>query len=216
MVLKGLPFISLNFVAFFKEIIQQLSLLEIENVEEVKEAQEPVADSKTIRLTRLMALDPVEVDRRVGVCSIPLYDFLEDEFEIFKERDIEQVQDILKRHGIFQYFFPSPDHLALGLIENNKAPARMILDNLVCVPEMGHPFGQPELGSLNVKVGEIISALKEQKLVVDGDIGLELTMPGTTLRANVRYKPREGLFAKIANIISIKLNIDWSLKDLFK
>jgi hypothetical protein len=212
---KSLPFVSLNLVAFWKEIIQQLSLIEI-NTSYSSQASEQTLDNSILRLNKLMAFDPIEIDRSMGVCSFPLYEFQESEVEIFHAgRDIEQVRNILRRHSVFQYFFPAADHLALGLIEGKSASVEVILDKLSQVPSMGHPFGESEIVNPDVKLFEIISVLQEKGLAVEGEVGLvELTPSGMAARATVRFKPREGLLSKLANIISLKVEIN--LKDLFK
>jgi hypothetical protein len=61
---------------------------------------------------------------------------------------------------------------------------------------------------------EIVDALKDRGLVIEGDLGLSVTDRGLETRANVRFKPREGLLSKISNLFSVK--VDLSLKDIFK
>ncbi len=46
-----------------------------------------------------------------------------------------------------------------------------------------------------------------------GRIRDELTEAGRVVRSTVKYRPREGIFSKIARIVSVK--VDLSLKDLF-
>jgi hypothetical protein len=95
---------SLNFVAVWKDIIQQLSLIEIETQPQTGGLSEEAAkmQAPTFHLTKLIALDPAEADRRLGVCSIPLYEFGPEDVEIIQTgADVEAVREILRRHDIF-------------------------------------------------------------------------------------------------------------------
>jgi hypothetical protein len=61
-------------------------------------------------------------------------------------------------------------------------------------------------------MSDMIDVLRERNLLVDGEIGFELTPEGESIRRTIRFKPREGLLSKIINRFSF--NID--LKDLFR
>jgi len=87
-----------------------------------------------------------------------------------------------------------------------------VLNELSKAPTIGHPFGPPELTSPGLPIGETIEALEEKGYLVEGEIGLEMTGSARSLRANIRFKPREGIVSKIANNVSINLD----LKDLFR
>jgi hypothetical protein len=208
---------SLNLIAVWKEIIQQLSLVEIETVppeENATQETKPQTSMPTFHFTKLIALDPAEADRRLGVCSIPLYGLETTEVEIFHSgRDVEAARDVLRRQGILQYFFPSADHLTLGFAERLRSAPREIVEKLARTPEAGHPFGQLEIVEPGVRLNEMVSALQERGLLVEGEAGVEITEKGRSMRAQVRFKPREGLLARLANVLSVK--IDLTLKDLF-
>gem|GEM_PF-4792232 len=168
-----------------------------------------------VKMDSLVALDPVEVDRRSGVCSIPLFDWTEEEFEVFHEaRDMEHVQQILKAHDVFQYFFPPPDQLALGFVDIMHSSAGETLATVAKAPGLGHPFSQNELLGPNFQPSDLIEALQDRGFIVEGEFGLDLTAEGVARRANIKFKPREGLLSKIANIISVKIHLN--LKDLFR
>lgn len=208
---------ALNLVAVWKDIIQQLSLIEVEaspseQKEQGEAAQEP---APTFHLRKLIALDPAAVDRSLGVCSIPIYEFSASDVEKFQAgSDLDAVRHILKQRDIFQYFFPAPDHLALGLAEPGQRSASQILSDLVKTPEVGHPFGKFEVFGSKLELNEVVDSLQERGLLVEGEAGIEITQDGKQLRAQVRFRPREGLLARLANILSVK--IDLNLKDLFK
>ena len=171
------------------------------------------ADTPVIKFGSLVALDPAELDRQTGVCSVPLYEFSGDEAEVFHSgSDIERARELLMTHHIFQYFFPAPDSLALALMERNLVPSSTLMDWLKRPPEIGHPLGASELVTGNVKLDEIVDTLKERGFAVEGEIGLELTESGKVWRATVRFKPREAFLSKLSNVFSLK--VDLSLKDL--
>ncbi len=208
---------TVNFLAVWKDIIQQLSLIEIETEPQENDPQESAVKTKlpTFHLTKLIALDPAEADRRLGVCSIPLYGLSLEDIEILHAgRDVEAARDILQRHDILQYFFPSADQLALGFAERLSSSPSDIIDSLTRTPEVGHPFGQLEIVEPGVGLNELVAALQEKDLLVEGEAGVEITDKGKSVRAQVRFKPREGLLARLANVFSVK--IDLNLRDLFK
>lgn len=223
---RPFTFASLNLIAVLKEIIQQLFLIKVEWSKvidsEDDENDDSIQQMPTFGLTPLISLDPVEVDRRVGVCPIPLYDFSEDEVEPFHSgTDTERVREILKSHDVLQYFFPAADHLALGLAEQASPTASELVNQLLYAPQVGHPFGKSEivpaevaLTNLDGSLANIIDSLQERKFLVEGEAGLEITPEGTSIRSTVRYKPRESFLSKLSRIISFK--IDVSLKDLLQ
>jgi len=170
-------------------------------------------DPPVVRFGSLVALDPAELDRQMGICSVPLYEFSIGEAEVFHAgSDVERAREILKARDIFQYFFPAPDHLALGLIEKNHLSPSALVEWLRRPPDIGHPFGPLELIDRNLQFNEIVDALKDRGFSVEGEVGLELTDSGQISRATVKFKPREGFLSKLSNVVSI--NIDLNLKDL--
>lgn len=125
--------------------------------------------------------------------------------------DIEAIREVLRHQQVLQFFFPSADHLALGLIDRGLQDPSSVLNELSKAPSVGHPFGPPELTSTELPIGETIDALQEKGYLVEGEIGIEMTRSAKSIRANIRFKPREGIVSKIANNVSVKLD----LKDLF-
>jgi hypothetical protein len=179
---------------------------------EVVEKDGPVPSS-IFHLERLENLDPAELDRHLGVCPIPLYEISPEDAEIVQRgTDMGAVREVLRRRDILQFFFPAADQLALGLIDRDLRQPSTVLDELSKAPSVGHPFGPAELTPPSLPIAETIEALEEKGYVVDGEIGLELAGGAKSVRASIRFKPREGIVSKIANNISIKLD----LKDLFR
>ena len=219
--IKGLTvpmeFVRLNAIAVFKDIIQQLSLIDTSSTEKGK-AEENFQTKPGFTgfdLSRLANLDPVATDRLMGVCSIPLYDLSGEEIaNLITHGDEEEAREILKRHDVLQYFFPAADHLALGLLDREPVSADVIVDRLKQTPELGHPFGPLEIVDQNVQLVEVVDALQERGLLVEGKANIEITPEGRSVRTEVSFKPREGLVSKLLRQFSFKVEL--SLKDLFK
>jgi hypothetical protein len=147
-------------------------------------------------------------DSQLGLCAIRIDEFNSTELDsLQKDDNLRAIRDILRNHHLLQYFFPAPDHLALGLIERLTFTAiTQVVDQLVRVPDLGHPFGPTELMPPQYSFTEMIQELQKRKLVVAGEDGLKITEEGNLLRATVRDKPREGMVFKILNRLSAAIN----------
>lgn len=210
--IHGYEYARLNNVAAIQDVIMQLSHLKFEFA---PDQQTEENDLSCIRFGDLIALDPSEIDRKKGICPIPLCDFSSTEAEVFhKGTDIDEARHILKRHNIFQYFFPAPDQLALALVGNSNLTASAALEQLKTAPLIGHPFGSSEIVPPNLNIRQTIEALQEMGLIIHGEVGLDLTNKGTDLRSVVRFTSQEGLLHKISRVLSVK--VDLNLKDFFK
>ncbi len=177
---------TLNLVAAWKDVVQQLSLIEVEAAEVPtegeKESEEGAKAPPIFDLRKLIAYDPVSVDRSLGVCSIPLYDFTPENVEVFHSgKDVDTARELLKQKDVFQYFFPAADQLALGFVDEEHLPVSEVVDRLNKTPEVGHPFGQLELVAAETKVRDIVDALQDRGLLVEGEMGVEITPDGTVL-----------------------------------
>ncbi len=201
---------SVDVVAAIQDGISQLSRLEFLG----SSAAQDDPDAVVLRLGQLAALDPAEVDRRLGVCSIPLYEFTDAEAEVLcSAEDIEHCRAVLTSKQIIQYFFPPPDHLALGLIEKGALSPAQVAEGVARAPILGHPFGPNELVRCGVELAGIVDSLRERGYIAEGEISTELTTAGEAVRQSVRFRPREGVLARLARVVSVK--IDLSLGDLF-
>jgi hypothetical protein len=201
----------------YKEVLQQIRFVEFHAGPDLVDEEHFKARDRhsSLDLGSIVSIDPVEYDRRLGLCSIPLYDFDNRSIEYFhRGTDLEAARAVLKQYGIFQYFFPPPDHLALGLAEASPRDSRTLATDVANVPSLGHPFGAFEIVDSGTNLAETIASLKAQGFMVQGEIGLELTESGRAVRSTVKFSPREGIFSKIARVLSIK--VDLSMKDLFK
>jgi hypothetical protein len=211
---KVLAYASVNPTAAWQEVISQLSHLQFEGVDTSGSTESAIPATPTVRFGGLLAFDPAEVDRRVGVCSIPLYSFSEEEAEkIYTGTNLEEIRAILQHHDIFQYFFPSADQVALGLVEREALKRDVLVARVSESPSIGHPLGQLELVSTDTRLDVLIDALEEKGLCVEGEHSVELTDAGRSVRTTVKWKPREGFIAKLSRIVSMK--VDLNLRDLF-
>ncbi|MCW2119045.1 hypothetical protein [Flavobacterium sp. 7A] len=196
-----------NLVSVFQEIVHQLSHLKfLQNIEE--------NTNFSLDFHEILTFNPVVYDNNLGICPIPLYLFSIDEAEsFFKIKNIEFNKMILKKHGIYQFFYPPIDSLALGLIDNNSYDSKDLLTQIDKIPSYGHPFGENELTEIK-QLNHVVDALKEKGLVVEGEFSLGITENGIDKRMLVKFSPRESIFKRLANIISVKVDIN--LNDLFK
>jgi hypothetical protein len=200
---------TLNWVAQIMQVVQQLSMIDIKAGDGVGDG----SPAGTIGFGKLANLDPAELDRHLGICPLPLYQLDPiDATTIQSGSDIEAVRDVLRRREILQFFFPSADHLALGLVDRGLQDPTAVLNELSKAPDIGHPFGPPELTPSGLPIGDTIDALQDKGYLVEGEIGVEMTGMARSIRANIRFKPREGIVSKLANNVSIKLD----LKDLLR
>lgn len=144
--LKVLGYASVNATAAVQEVIGQLSRLQFEGMVAADPAEAPNSTPPNIRFGNLVAYDPAEIDRRLGVCSFPLYSFSEKQAETVQiGGSLDEIRAILRERDIFQYFFPSADQVALGLIERESLKRDGLLTRVAQSPSIGHPLGRLEL-----------------------------------------------------------------------
>jgi hypothetical protein len=181
------------------EVLEQLARIKVRSEDE----------SFSLDLSALLAPTRDDDDRALGVCGIPVYDMTEDELETINSgTNLDDIETILSRHGIQQFFFPPADHLALGLIDRgDELHATNITEAVEQSPEIGHPFGSLDLVPTGTSLTDLLDALKERELAVEGEFGYELTPEGAALRASVRFQPRESLVSRIINRLNVKFDI---------
>jgi len=216
--LRGFGYASINWTATIQDCIKQLSRLKVDPLGAAAATTGLSVDNSqamrqvpTLLLAPLIGFDPSEADRSHGICAVPLYEFTAEQAEVFQRgSDVDGGKEILRQNQILQFFFPAADHLALGLVEKQPLPLDVVTQHLEQSPTFGHPFGQQEILPEPTKIQEMIDALQEKGLCVEGELGFELTGTGKVQRANVRFKPREGLLERLSRIFKI----DISLKDI--
>ncbi len=161
-----------------------------------------------IPLSNFLTVDSMEADRRVGICPIPLYEFSERDWDLFLTgADIEAIAERLKEMGIFQYFFPPGDQVALGLAERANVDAGLLATTIEAAPGIGHPLGTPEIIKDARKAAELIERLQDAGFLVEGELGMEATEKGSAARAIVKFRPRESFLTKLLQRLSLNLSV---------
>lgn len=190
------------------DVIQQAAYLDWNQV------LESIKTGPSISFEKLLEIDNTAVDRQHGVCPIPLYEFSESDWGLFFEGNhIEDIQNRLRELNIYQYFFPAPDHLALGLADNGMKAGSDIIRAVNEAAELGHPLGDSEIVPTITAVPEILEALKDIGYIAEGEHGIEVSPDGQTSRMTIKYRPREGLVAKLINRIAVNANVSITPKD---
>lgn len=201
---------SPHVVSQIVQVIQQLALIDY-NVAGVKK-EKGHSEPAPFGLARLVDADLTERDRELGVCALPLYDLTEQQSErLQNDPKADDVAEILTALGVRQYFFPSPDQTSLALVDRGLTDPDSVARSLTRAQDLGHPLGPHEIVPVEARTMDVIDALRHEGLVVDGEIGLEVTENGKEARATIRFQPREGIVSKLIN----RFKIDLSLKDLF-
>ncbi|MGR3760634.1 hypothetical protein ACUXV3_10965 [Roseobacteraceae bacterium NS-SX3] len=164
-------------------------------------------------LTRFAGIDNLAGDREQGICPIPTYELTEADWDLFsRNKEVDEIQSRLKDLGIFQYFYPPADELALGMVDRGFPTNEKIVSSLSLAEEQGH------LPSANTLIPEVedlpdlLNGLKAHGYIVEGEFSTELTEEGQSARKLIRLRPREGVIAKLSRLISV--SVDLNLKDL--
>lgn len=191
-------------------VISQASILPWQDILEIFNES---AKSGTLDLRAFLSRDTIAADLQAGICPIPLYSFSESDFDLFLDgKRIDECRERIKSLGIYQYFFPPPDQLALALVDEGIGQRDAILNDANMAPEMGHPFGDAEVVESAVEMKDLVDSLRDKKLIVEGEFGFEVTPAGKSVRGLVKFAPREGLVTKLLN----RITINFSPTDLIK
>jgi hypothetical protein len=180
-----------------KQVIDQLTAIRFESDDE----------DLTIDLTGVTGRSAASLDSRLGICGFPLSEMSEADLDAFLDRqNLDGAREVLRRLGVYQFFFPPPDQLLLGTIDRNASISDSEQPTDIA-QHLGHPAGRMELVPADTPLTELIDALKDRKLLVEGEVSVELTEEGISQRASVRFTPREGIVSKIINRISVSLDL---------
>jgi hypothetical protein len=169
----------------------------------------------SIPLLSVLSVDNMALDREFGVCPLPLYELTPEDWALFQQGSrIDAVEERLRALGIYQYFFPPPDHLALALADRKHLDREAIAKASQLSPAMGHPFGKMEIVGTSAHAADVADALQHMGFLVEGEYGLEVTEAGAFERAIVKWRPREGLVSKLIQRVKITINLSGSVKDI--
>ncbi len=151
----------------------------------------------------LMKRTPYQSDILRGVCPLPFGALSQEHWDLFfnYNSDNQARSDVLHELGLFQFFRPPVDSLALVLAEKSKLTPVRLQSVAAKSTELGHSIDVPELVEDVDSVDELIQRLKEEEYVVDGEVEVTITAEGRAQRSLVRFKPREALFFRLARVL---------------
>jgi hypothetical protein len=202
-------------ISAVKQVISAAQQLANLDWEKILISKDHSASGPAFSLRSLLPIDSLREDLQLGVCPIPLFELTEADWDLLlSENRIEEIEGRLAELGILQYFFPPRDQLALALADRKSGSLTDISGWVDIAPGLGHPIARSELVRDVPDTCEIIEQLVGTGLLVEGEIGYEVTPAGASQRATVKFRPREGTFSKILQSVSVKLGIDLNLKDI--
>jgi hypothetical protein len=189
---------SLSLSQGIKQLIDQFSGIR------VVEANE---EDLTIDLSSLTGSPATSLDSQLGICGLPLYEMSDSDLDAFVDpHGLDAARDVLRRHNVLQFFFPAPDQLLLGSIDRGAAITAAD-EPATLAARLGHPTGEMELVPGDTPLTDLIDALQDRKLLVEGEVSVELTEEGRAQRASVKFSAREGIVSKIVNRISVSIDL---------
>ncbi|WP_315825837.1 MULTISPECIES: hypothetical protein [unclassified Bradyrhizobium] len=172
-------------------------------------------DDPTISFERLLQIDNTAIDREYGVCPVPLYEFSPVDWELFLRGDRpDEIRRRLRELDIYQYFFPAPDQVALGVTDKGLTVREDIIRAVTECQRMGHPLGDSEIVPAITSIPDLLGALGEMGYLAEGEHGVEISPIGHTTRMVLKYRPRESLISKLINRFTVNANLSASIKDL--
>lgn len=189
---------------FMGAIFEQLEVLDLDR----SDAKTKAFEAKTIDLSLLAKVDPIEKDRKLGTCALPFFSLSGDEIEAFlRGANLDDVREALSKHGVLQYFFPAADQTVVGLVDHGTSSPELLNEQISSVPDLGHPYGPNQLVARDTNLFDTVIALKEEGYLVEGDFGEEITSAGRQVRSRIKFSPSEGLFHKLLNRVWVKIDI---------
>ncbi|MEO1242730.1 MAG: hypothetical protein AAFX54_12550 [Pseudomonadota bacterium] len=146
-------------------------------------------------------------DANRGICPIPMYQMTDADLGLFQRCDRDEIQERMSEWGLFQYFFPPRDQLALALIERGIVQSRELEYYINDAPKIGHPFGKQEILTSENSTVETIEELEAMGLTtrVEREI-LQLTNEGHEVRTKIYGQPRESFTSKLLKIVKLEIS----------
>ncbi|MBU0584022.1 MAG: hypothetical protein KKB66_16010 [Alphaproteobacteria bacterium] len=165
-------------------------------------------------LGEFQTLDNLAEDRRQGICPVPTYQLSDDDWETLRQGNrIDDIQERLKAIGVFQYFFPPKDDLALGLIDRGFNTVELVERGFSVADQQGHQISANTIVPQAADTPELMDSLRMQGLTLEAEFETEeLTPDGKKVRTVLRIRPAEGLLEKLSKVVKL----DLSLKDIFR
>lgn len=165
----------------------------------------------SISFERLMQIDNTAIDREYGVCPVPLYEFSPDDWELLLRGErLDEIQHRLRELNIYQYFFPAPDQVVLGLADKGLTVRDDIIRAIQECQPLGHPLGDTEIVPAITSIPDLLEVLGDLGYIAEGEHGIEVSPAGQTSRMTLKYRPREGLISKLINRFTVNANVNLS------
>jgi hypothetical protein len=197
--------VTLPTVAQIVAVIQQAANIDWSSV--LNSSGERKDQELEIPLSGLLSVDNLAIDRSHGVCPIPLFEFTEEDWALFSSADdVAAIRIRLEELGIYQYFFPQIDELTLGFVDRGATQSQSIGRAVAATDQLGHPIQTAGIIESEKELRDVVSGLREAGYLIEGELGLEVSPSGRTFRATVKYRPKESLFTKVLNRISVTIN----------
>jgi hypothetical protein len=159
--------------------------------------------------SKLLALGPLfngpiqDIDAELGICPIPVHKMSADEVDNIKSSSgLEPARELLKRIGVFGYFFPEKEELVLGLVDRGVSKEDALTEAIDIARKNGHVLS----GNKNSLL-EVVDSLKSRGMIVSGELGFETTISGQSARAIVKYQPKESLYVKMLNLLGVAASL---------
>ena len=187
-------FTPLSVYSQFLQFSNQLSMLDFASVEKEKQDFE-------IDLGALVDRDVTETDRNLGVCPVPLFEFDERQMEIMLSGSkFEDMIQILRDIDVYQYFFPNPENVGLGLVDHGVSSSEGLEKALIEAPKIGHPYAGTECCS-PVDADQIINDLLASNQIAEYE-SFSITPEGEQKRIKLSIRPHEGFVIKLLKAVS--------------
>lgn len=203
---KSAQLANLSFKTQLQGIIEQFSIARFPNIS--SNEHNSLLDIGLSMLRDFSRVDNMRSDRESGICPIPTYEFTETDWELLLSGTrIDDVQERLRRMDIYQYFYPSKDALALGLVDSGLQTVDAINGGIVQAQADGHIMTPNTILDSAADVHDIVSELRRSGLVTEGEMEWEVTEDGKKVRNLVKFRPSEGLISRISKVISLRIDI---------
>jgi hypothetical protein len=200
---RALANVTLPAISQIVDVVQQAANLDWKGMIGAVQGNESVID-----FTQLRRLDNLAIDRENGICPLPLYEFDEPLWQLLSGGEHpDDVRKFLKDAGIYQFFFPPPDQLALGIVDRGLKNEKAIIEAVKTAPNLGHPFGETELVGPASSIPLLLQELRDVGYVAEGEHGVEITPSGVTTRSSIKFRPRESLVQKLMTRLSLNLSV---------
>jgi hypothetical protein len=203
---NALSKIRVPIVGQITSILQQAANMDLSEMISVMWDATP--EENIIDLNKLRSTDNLALDRKYGVCPIPLYEFTQDDWELFNSNDTNNVEKRLMELGVYKYFFPPKDELVVGFVDRGIRSFDSLSDAVERTEGLGHGIASNTLLDSDKGIVDLLSALKEAGYVADAEFGLETGPQGRVFRSKVSARPQESLLEKILKRLSFNLNVD--------